>query len=411
MNPAPLAPDIQQRLKQALTSGLRVGATEIRFINVELYQTRLGPLWGKYKHIIHSYVQSAAGKYLGDTDFLIPSQNGYVIVFANPEKPRVERISKSMADYIDAQLRENEHFQSPPLTSNIVAIDTATLYERIQGDQQSHAISDNPGASQPSPDVVTASAVPKDHSMRYAPLWHPKSHSIVGSLSVPAAVQANRRMSDREYYEPSDMRANSDIRMFSELLADSYNLQKQGQNAIAIFSINFKSFCLPALHKEYIHALRQTPASLVKYLMPRFVRIPPGSPRILIADKLTSIAAIFKNVVLHTKPIADLQKFEFLPFAVLSTSWSEIELLAKQEMDASQKQNAAERIAKSFCQSARVMRAKCMIDGISSVQALEMISAAGIDFASGSAIGAIGTTLQGTRPLEITDLRSASRVA
>ncbi|MEQ1755524.1 MAG: hypothetical protein ABL973_15485 [Micropepsaceae bacterium] len=411
MSTAPLAPAIQQRLKQALTSGLRLGATEIRFINVEIYQARLGPLWSKYKPIIHSYVQSAASKYLAEADFLISSQNGYVIIFADPEKERVERISKSMAEYIDERLRENEHFQSPPLVSNIVAIDTATLYDRIQGAQQPHSSAGSHSAAPEANAAAPVSEAHKEQIARYAPLWHPKSQSIVGSLSVPTPVQGTRRSPDRQYYEPSETRALSDIRMFSALLTDAYTLQKQGQNAIAIFSIHFKCFCLPAMHKEYIHALRQTPASLVKYLMPRFVRIPPGTPRTLIADRLASIAPIFKSVVLHTKPVADLKTLEFLPFAVLSTSWSEIELLAGQEIDASQRQNAAERIAKSFCQSARVMRAKCMIDGINSLHALEMVSAAGIDFASGPAIGSFETTLQGPRPLEISALQSTSRVA
>jgi len=205
-------------------------------------------------------------------------------------------------------------------------------------------------------------------------------------------------MLDRAYYEPSDVRTHADIQMFGELLSASYKLQKAGKSAAVVFSINFGNFCQPALQKLYINALRQTPSSLLRHLTPRFVRIPPGTHRTLITNKLDSLKSIFSNVAIHSKPAVDIATFEFLPIAMLSTSWSDIEFAVGGQKSETLRRGELLRIASTFGKSARVLRAKSMVDGVDSKEALEIVNGADVDFVSGPVFGALENVLRAQSP-------------
>jgi hypothetical protein len=398
----PIAPVDQARLKQALTSGLQIGATEIRFLNIDVYRARLGEKWLACKDLIHSYVLSATERHLDTSDFLIPSSSGYVLVFANANSERVDRITKSVANDVDAMLARVDDFQHPPVSCNIIAVDTSTLYSHLHATPPPQSVVEGAGTrSTPasSDDGVDVAA----RFARYAPLFHQKTQNVVGSISVPTPVGSPRRLLDRAYYEPSDVRTHADIQMFGELLAASYKLQKVGKSAAVVFSINFRNFCQPALHKQYTHALRQTPSGLLKRLTPRLVRIPPGTHRTLIASKLDSLMPIFSNIAIHSKPTVEIAALEFLPIAMISTSWSDIELAAGGQKSELLRHRELLRIVSLFCQSARVLRAKSMIDGVDSKEALEIISGADADFVSGPIIGAIENNLRAPSPRQLQD--------
>lgn len=393
----PFTPVDQVRLKQALTSGLQIGATEIRFLNIEVYRERLGEKWFACKDLIHSYVLSATERHLGTSDFLIVSSSGYVLVFADANSERVARITKSVANEVDAMLARVKDFQSPPVSCNIIAVDTSTLCSHLRSIPTTPGLPSGRRQDSPSPDAAIDVEF-AGQLAKYAPLCQQKNQTPVGSLLVPAPSARPKRMLDRAYYEPSDVRTHADIQMFSELLSASYKLQKSGKSTAVVFSINFGNFCEPALQKLYINALRQTPSSMLKHLTPRFVRLPPGTHRTLIANKLDSLKSIFGNIAIHSKPTVDIAAFEFLPIAMLSTSWSDIELAAGGQKNENLRHGELLRIASMFCKSARVLRAKSMIDGLDSKEALEIVNDANVDFVSGPVIGALESVLRARSP-------------
>ena len=74
-------PERMERLRLGLASGSRLGAIDIRLINIDDYKKRLGAQWPKYKSIIHSYFVQAIGAELGQRDFFLQTKNGYAIFF------------------------------------------------------------------------------------------------------------------------------------------------------------------------------------------------------------------------------------------------------------------------------------------------------------------------------------------
>jgi hypothetical protein len=390
----PLASVDLERLKLALTSGLQFGATEIRFLNIDVYRVRLGDKWQACRGFIHSFVLTATERHLSPSDFLIPSSSGYVLVFARADGGHVNRISKRIADDLDAMLSRVEDLQHPPMSCVVVAVDTATLCSHLQAPKPASGAPDT-GASGRRMSQDAQQGECASQLARYAPFRHQKTRKMAGSLSVPAPVPNSRRVLDRAYYEPSDVRTQTDIQMFGELLGAAYQLQKSGKSAAVVFSINFKNFCEPSLQKKYIHALRQTPASLLRCLTPRFVRVPHGTHRTLIMNKLDSVTSIFRNVAIHVKPTVEVATLEFLPFAMISTSWSDIELAAGTQGDDSHRHAELTRIATTFCQSARILRARSMVDGLDTAEALDIMTSADADFISGPVVGALGNALHG----------------
>jgi hypothetical protein len=97
--------------------------------------------------------------------------------------------------------------------------------------------------------------------------------------------------------------------------------------------------------------------------------------------------SIFKNVAIHTKAQIDVSRFEFLPVAMLSTSWSDLELTVPPTTDGRIRQGQVLQAAVNFCKAARVLRAKCLLDGLDTPHAMEVIEGADFDFTSGSAVG------------------------
>ena len=255
----------------------------------------------------------------------------------------------------DTILKQLEGWKSPPL---------------------SHALPEARAVLEDSPPAQEQ----KKPSGVYAPFWHAKTERIVGSVYLPRMPRAFRRLPDRDYYAPGAERAQDDIHHFNATLADAYKLHKAGQNIAILFSLNFNTFCAPEFGKEYMPVLRQTPTSLTKYLTPRFVRIPPGTPPTLLASRVQMLRTIFKHVVLQARAPVDLRSLQFVPCSILATSWKDIAQIVNRDA------RAAEKAASTFCQSARTISANSLIDGVDSPAAFEIALCAVAEFLSGIAV-------------------------
>ena len=399
-----LTPAQKERLKQALASGSRLGATDMRLINVDVYRQRLGAQWFKYKNIIHSYAIEAIKPELAEHDFFVQTKNGYAIFFFEKDVSQVHVISEHIAARIDRQLAGDTAFGDPPLTCQTVSVNCDALLEQLESEPvpaQPQAPADRRAVVEGPPPACASEQ--KQAAGIYAPFWHAKMERIVGSIYVPNAPPALRRLPDRDYYAPSSSRAQDDIHRFNAVLNDAYKLHKAGQTTAIFFSLNFKTFCEPEFVKEYMQVLRQTPASLLKYLTPRFVRIPPGTPQTLLASRVQALTTIFKHVVLQARPPVDLRSLEFVPCSILATSWKDIAQTANQDP------RASERVVSAFCQSARTLRANSLIEGVDSPGAFEIVASAGAEFMSGPAVTAPEKVPFAQRPLLFADIRAAHR--
>lgn len=399
-----LTPAQKERLRQSLASGSRLGATDMRLINVEVYRQRLGDQWFKYKNIIHSYAVEAIEPELGEHDFFVQAKNGYAIFFFEQDVSQVRVISERIGSKIDRQLAGDTAFGDPPLTCQAISMNCDALLEQLES-EQSHV--PPPASAERRAVLEGAPAAPAQDQKQapgiYAPFWHAKMGRIVGSIYVPCAPPALRRLPDRDYYAPSSSRAQDDVRRFNAMLSDAYKLHKAGQSAAIFFSLNFKTFCAPEFVKEYMQVLRQTPASLVKYLTPRFVRIPPGTPQTLLASRVQVLTTIFRHVVLQARPPVDLRSLEFVPCSILATSWKDVTQMVNQDA------RAAEKIVSTFCQSARALRLNSLVEGVDSPAAFEIVAQAGVEFMSGAAITAPEKVPFPQRPLSFADIRASHR--
>lgn len=392
----PLTPEQREKLKQTLASGSRLGASDLRLINIDVYRERLGKEWFKYKGIIHALAAAAIKTELGPQDFYVETKTGYGIFFFKHDLEQVQVVSDRIAERLQRELSREPAFGDPPLGCEAVSVNCDEFLRQLEAEAQGAAV---PVAEPPRLPPQLQSA------MHYAPLWHTKVNRIVGSIHTPIARASVRRFSDNEYYMPSLAQARHDLQGFGVMLNDAYKLHKAGKSATIIFSLNFKAFCAPEYAKEYMLALRQTPSALLQYLTPRFVRIPPGTPQTLLATKVQLLSTIFRHVVLHSRPHVEHSAFEFVPCSILSTSWKDIHHFSHGDPKAS------EQMLRAFSRSAKRLRLNALVEGLEDQQMLESAIAAGIDFASGEVVQPYSQTPFHQRPLTLGDIRATPRTA
>jgi hypothetical protein len=396
MSKNPLTAEQREMLKRALASGSRLGASDLRLINVDVYRERLGADWFKYKAIIHALAAAAVKAELGGDDFFVETKAGYGIFFFKKDLAEVQVISDRISERLRRELSREPAFGKPPLGCEATSVNCDDLLRQLEGE------------AEPSPAIVEAPpVVPAKPSAAgpgglYAPLWHTKLQRVVGSVFAPPPPTIQRRLSDNDYFSAQEAYVQHDIGCFSAMLADAYKVHKAGQSTTIIFSLNFQTFCVPKFNKEYMQALRQTPASLLQYLTPRLVRIPPGTAQQQLAEKVQALSGTFKHVVLHSRPLLDQRTFEFVPCSILSTSWKDIE----RTVNADRAVRTPAGLAKQFSQSAKLLRQNSLITGIDARESLDAVIGAGVEFISGAAVLPFSDKPFGQRQLTLQDIRA-----
>jgi hypothetical protein len=374
----------KELLKRALSSGSRLGASDLRLINVDVYRERLGGDWFKYKGIINALAAAAIKAELDKDDFFVETKAGYGIFFFKKNVDEVQVVSDRISERLQRELSREPAFGDPPLGCKATSVNCDDFLRQLEGEA-------------PAQVVVTAPAG------SYAPLWHTKLQRVVGSVFAPPPPAVQRRLSDGDYFSAQEAFALHDIGYFSAMLADAYRLHKAGQSTTIVFSLNFQTFCAPKFNKEYMQALRQTPASLLQYLTPRVVRIPPGTAQQLLAAKAHALSGIFKHVVLHSRPLLDQRTFEFVPCSILSTSWKDIE----RTVTADRAVRTPAGLAKQFSQSAKLLRLNSLISGVDTREAFEAVIGAGVEFISGASVLPFADKPFGQRQLTLSEVRRA----
>ncbi len=374
----------EQRLKQALLGDEKLGASELRVINTDVYKERLGAEWFKYKSIINAYAIQAIKANLDADDIFVPTKHGFAVFFFSSSEEKVAATSETMAQELSRLLGGEKVFQDPPVSCSARAMTRADLVNEIDIDL-GLGLQRAPRAVVAEPilriDTPTPAASGRAAS-GYWPLWHAKAQRVVGCISEPE--NAGPLMNDPKYYESAIQHLRYDLDTFNLVLRDVYKLYKSGETAVIMFSINFKSFCAPEFNKEYLLALRQTPANLLPYLLPRFVRMPPGAPNTLIATKAQALSSIFKKVALQAPLEGDLRRFEYTACTVLATSVKEATRVSR--LPAVAQQSIAPLLA-GFVQTAKSMRYGALITGVDTQEAFGSALQAKADFVSGAVVG------------------------
>lgn len=390
MSKNPLTAEQRESLKKALASGSRLGASDLRLINVDVYRERLGADWFKYKAIIHALAAAAIKAELGPHDFFVETKAGYGIFFFKKDVAEVQAISDRISESLRRDLSREPAFGKPPLSCDATSVNCDDFLRQLEDEGKPQAAAPASGA--------TVTAPPGS----YAPLWHAKAQRVLGSLFAPPAAASMRMQADKNYYEAQEAFARQDISYFSAMLGHAHKLHKAGKGATIVFSLNFKTFCIPKFNKEYMLALRQTPAPLLQYLTPRFVRVPPGTTQALLSEKVQALSSVFKHVVLHCRPTADRSTLEFVPCSILSTSWKDI----SHALNGERAGQTASAVAKQFAQLAKMQRLNGLISGIDTPEALEVAITSGVEFISGAAVLPLSRAPFGQRQLTLAEIRA-----
>jgi hypothetical protein len=389
----PLTPEQTERLKQALASGSRLGASDLRLLNMDAYRDRLGADWFKYKGIINALAAATIKAELSREDFYLETKNGYGIFFFKKDLEEIQVISDRIAEKLQRELSRESVFANPPLTCVAKSANCDDFLRQLEAEEQS-------SRAQAAAAAKPASIVPVE-TPTYAPLWHTKVQRVLGSMLVPQTSVPPRRVPDREYYASSEAHAIRDIRGFSTMLGHAYKLQKAGQSTTIVFSINFATFCSVEHNKEYMIALRQTPTPLLQYLTPRFVRIPPGTVQPLMAAKVQLLATIFRHVVVHSRATVALQALEFVPCSILATSWKDVQNLIQERAG----KCTAVDVLRPFQNAAKTLRLNSLIAGIDTPDALNAALTAEIELVSGSAVMPFAETPFAQRAFTLAEVR------
>lgn len=257
----------------------------------------------------------------------------------------------------------------------------------------------------PTVEPVTLERQPSaKHASGYLPLWQASAQRVVGCINEPDLTGSVSN--EQKYYESAIQHVRYDLETFNGVLRDVYKLYKSGETATIMFSVNFKSFCAPEFNKEYLLALRQTPADLLPYLLPRLVRIPPGAPNTLIATKAQMLASIFKKLVLQAPLEGDLRRFEFTAGTILATSVKEALRVARLP---SVGQQSVGPLLTSFVEIAKSMRYNALITGVDTQDAFVSAMQANADFVSGAVIGPMAQVPGSQFDLSTDEIRAAPR--
>jgi hypothetical protein len=396
----------EQRLKQALLGDEKLGATELRVINTDVYKERLGSEWFKYKNIISVYAMQAIKANLGDEDIFVPTKHGFAVFFFASAEEKVAKASAMMAQELSRLLASEKVFQDPPVTCEAKAMTRSDLVNEIDLDLGLGGLKTAPRAEEPrfgaSPPRAAAAA--QKQITGYRPLWHAKAQRVVGCISEPETT--NPMVNEQKYYESAIQHVRYDLDTFNAVLRDVYKLYKSGETAAIMFSINFKSFCAPEFSKEYMMALKQTPANLLPYLLPRFVRIPPGAPNTLIAGKAQVLSSIFKKVALQAPLEGDLRRFEFTACTILATSVKEAQRVARLP---AVNQQAITPLLTSFVQMAKTMRYAALITGVDTQEGFAAAMQAKCDFVSGAVVGPLAQAPGSQFHLTTDEIRATPR--
>lgn len=362
----------RERLKKALASGSKLGASHLTLLNTDTYRERLGAEWFKYRGIIEAISLNAIKAQFRDGDMVVPTRHGFALFFFSRSDPDVRTLCDRIAAEVERHLSNEREFRDPPISCRMNQITTQELLRQLE--EEAAAPSAKAATSAPAEDAPKVQAV-------YDALWHPKLERVLGCLCKRSEASVVVPLASDKYYEESAAHMRKDIQVFNRLLGDAFRLTKTGVKAAIFFSINFRSFCTADLHKEYMHALRQAPSNLLPSLTPRFVRIPPGAPAGLISAKTQELASVFKHVALNTSPDADLNRFQFLPNAMLTTAWKDVVKASRGKSGA-----AAEETLTRFCKTARSLRLSSLVDGLTSRDAFESSLKVGPDFMTGEII-------------------------
>jgi hypothetical protein len=206
---------------------------------------------------------------------------------------------------------------------------------------------------------------------------------------------------DDDYYEAAAERMAFDLAVLRRVTRDVALSKSGGAAATVVFPLNFRTYCVPEYYKQYVRALRDVPPVLAASLMPKFVRIPAGAPQSLIAEKISSLAPLFKLVLVQTPPNVELTRFGYTSRAVLTTSWRDFERLSGgvNTFDTANLLN-------QFCRFAAARGLKCAIEGVDKSYVADLTMAARPDFVSGEAIGASGPSLSAQTSFTADDIRA-----
>src|SRR6185295_5605151 len=124
----------EQRLKQALLGDEKLGVTELRVINTDVYRQRLGSEWFKYKNIINAYATQAIKANMSAEDIFVPTKHGYAVFFFAAAEEKVKAASEMMAQELSRLLATENVFQDPPVSCSARPMTRSELVSEIDLD-------------------------------------------------------------------------------------------------------------------------------------------------------------------------------------------------------------------------------------------------------------------------------------
>jgi hypothetical protein len=214
-------------------------------------------------------------------------------------------------------------------------------------------------------DVAIASALGPNMASRghFRGVWDVRTERVVATLREVSLASSD---------EPSEL-LGRDIAEFNAALFEVY---KRGCTAGAIFTLHFDAFADADLNKQFMPALRQTPARLLPFVTPRLVDIPGDAPVRLLETRVRQLQSLFRRVIVEVPVEADADRSAHLRQATFATTW-----------DAISRAGNAERAARRFQALAKDGGHSSMMTGVDCSTSFAVATLAGFDIVAGSRIG------------------------
>ncbi|MDP3739487.1 MAG: hypothetical protein Q8R02_19015 [Hyphomonadaceae bacterium] len=286
--------DLVRRIKRLADANQAINAAQIQFIALEEIATAYGDRWRAERGRIMPAAAAFISKRTKHDDVLIPCDNGFIIVFADPDPANaavaahaIGRSLRSVFFGADATFQQERETTFHP-TPSADPVDTNDL------DAKGHSQT----VCRESPPDLAADAA--GLSFRFQPVWDVKRQAVTTYYIEPVNLLTGQRVGGYQFEKPGGvtprfLEIDDRLLRISETVMRS--LFQTGRKAIVGVSIHISSLTKQAHRQRILETISQFDAQLLQYRAIKVSAVEPGFPRRYLRDTVSFLSAQIPHIV------------------------------------------------------------------------------------------------------------------
>lgn len=397
--------DLKTFIKQALAEKRNVEIGKFNLLNLEEIKASAGDEWPKLKKRIFEAGSHFIEKRIGENDAIITCNEGFLLLFANPEIDiaiEVEAIAEEMKLFFLGQ----PDLKALKLSVETLSADARGLTEIVAAVPADPAPKKTPPRPIPAPDRTPPAR--SDFKAFYRPIWDAERQSIAANFCYAKVAIEDRWM---EYRRAREMRMtvlpeeDADLAAVDAAVKALRTCLQKKQKQVFLLQVHASTLAKRESKEAWSALLTPLPEQLRRRFWVRICDL-PEDPSAAIKD-LDEIRALGVTLVAE-RPFGepDLEGFEVQSaniFAMTARppSNAESEGLLDHELKALNR----------FAKEARRLQATTFIDDIREARTFKDVMATGMRFIAGNKVLRESANPSPLRPFSVVDLARLANAA